>query len=254
MPARKNPRNTPREHPYLRQVVFHPERTPDFSRHPFNIPAVRDIARLDFHPAITFFTGENGAGKSTVLEALALALGYNAEGGSKFAHFQTADTRDDLYAHLRLIRSPPVPKDGYFLRAESFFNVVSNRRQIGYEQDYDGSTLHGNSHGEAFLSVLLHRLSGNGLYLMDEPEAALSPARQMAVLRAFDRLVRQHSQLIIATHSPILLAYPNARIYRFDQSGIREIAYEDSEPYRMTRDFLNHYPHRIAQLLADTDD
>lgn len=253
MPAKKTTRHTPREQPYLRQAIFHPERPPDFSRHPFNIPAVRDIARLDFHPGITFFTGENGSGKSTILEAIAIALGHNPEGGSKHARFQTADTGDDLHAHLRLIRSPPVPKDGYFLRAESFFNVVSHRQQIGYAHDYDGRALHGNSHGEAFLSVLLHRLSGNGLYLLDEPEAALSPARQLIVLRALDRLVQHHSQLIIATHSPILLAYPHARIYHFDENGIHPIAYEDSAPYRSTRDFLNHYPERLRQLLADDD-
>lgn len=253
MSASKKTRNIPREQPYLRQAIFHPERPPDFSRHPFNIPAVRDIARLDFHPAITFFTGDNGSGKSTILEALAMALGYNAEGGSKFARFETADASDDLYAHLRLIRSPPVPRDGYFLRAESFFNVVTHRQQIGYAHDYDGRALHGNSHGEAFLSVLLHRLSGDGLYLLDEPEAALSPARQMVVLRAFHHLVQRHSQLIIATHSPILLAYPNARIYHFDASGIHPIAYEDSEPYRITRDFLNHHPERLHQLLADDE-
>lgn len=245
--------HAPRETPYLRQAVFHPDRPPDFSRHPFNIPAVRDIAHIAFHPAVTFLIGDNGSGKSTIIEALAQALGYNAEGGSTHASFATTDTEDELHRHLRLIRSPPKPKDGYFLRAESFFNVITHRRAIGYLTDYDGRGLHGNSHGEAFLAVLLHRLQGNGLYLFDEPEAALSFASQLAALRAIDRLVDRASQLVIATHSPILLAYPHARIYHLGAHGIRETAYEDSDPYILTRDFLNHPQERIRQLLASPD-
>lgn len=240
-----------RTQPWLRQAVFHPEANPDWDVYPFNIPAVREIAQIAFHANVTFFIGDNGSGKSTVLEGIAESLGFNPEGGSKFAHFQTADSTSRLHECLRLIRSPPAPRDGYFLRAESLFNVNTYRQHIGYQTDYDGRPLHGNSHGEAFLAVLLHRLNGNGIYLFDEPEAALSPARQFVALRAIDRLVHEHSQLIIATHSPILLSYPHARIVQFDGQGVQEIAYEDCEPYRLTRDFLNHYPRRLADILAD---
>lgn len=244
-----------RSQPYLRQAVFHPDKQPDWQAWPFTVPAVRDVGRIAFHPSVTFFVGENGSGKSTVLEALAQALGFSAEGGSKNVRFQTVEnSTSPLHEYLRLIRTPPVPRNHYFLRAESFFNVASYMENIGYTGGYDGRRLHAISHGEAFMALLLNRLKGNGLYLFDEPEAVLSPARQLAALRAIDALAREQSQFIIATHSPILLAYPHARIIRFDADGVSEIAYEDCEHVRLMRDFLNHYPQRLARLLDEEDE
>jgi predicted ATPase len=148
----------------------------------------------------------------------------------------------------------PEPRDGYFLRAESFFNVATYMDEVGYADTYGVASLHARSHGESFMDLLVNKLRGDGVYLMDEPEAALSPNRQLAALRVIDQLVNAHSQFIIATHSPILLAYPCAKIIRFDASGVSEIAYEDTDHFVVTRDFLNHYPKRLEQLLREDDD
>lgn len=205
---------------------------------------------IDFHPNVTFFVGENGSGKSTVLEAIALALGFGPEGGTRSVRFQTVDSVSGLHEVLRLVRGVPQPRDGYFLRAESFFNVASYMDELGYLDGYEGS-LHARSHGESFMAVLTRKLKGNGIYLFDEPEAALSPNRQLAAIAAIHQLVEASSQFIIATHSPILLSYPHARIIQFDGAGVSEVAYEDTEHYAVTRDFLNSYPRRLTQLLSD---
>jgi predicted ATPase len=229
---------------------FRPDAQLNDDEYPFNVPAVREMASIEFHPNVTFFVGENGSGKSTVLEGLALALGFGPEGGTRNVRFQTVESVSGLHQVLRLARGMPQPRDGYFLRAESFFNVASYMDEVGYVDGYGGS-LHARSHGEAFMAVLVDKLKGDGLYLFDEPEAALSPSRQLAALAAIHQLVEARSQFIIATHSPILLAYPHARIIQFDRSGVNEVAYEDTEHYAVTRDFLNHYPRRLQQLLAD---
>ena len=139
------------------------------------------------------------------------------------------------------------------MRAESFYNVASYMDEVGYLDGYGGQSLHSRSHGEAFIALLTNKLRGKGLYLLDEPEAALSPNRQLAALSAIHQLVQNESQFIIATHSPILLSYPNAKILQFDQSGIYEVVYEDTEHYVVTKDFLNHYPKRLEYLLSDDD-
>jgi predicted ATPase len=236
--------------PYLREVSILESDGVNDDEYPFNIAAVRHLGDLKFHADITFFVGENGAGKSTVLEAIAIALGFGAEGGTRNVHVQTTESVSDLHKHLRLVRGFRKPKDGYFLRAETFFNIATYMDEIGYVSGYGGS-LHTRSHGEAFLSLLTDKLHGNGIYLLDEPEAALSPKRQLAALAAIHRLVGENSQFIIATHSPILLAYPNAKIFHFDEDGISEIAYEDTEHYLVTRDFLSHYPRRLEQIFSD---
>jgi predicted ATPase len=239
--------------PYLAHASFRPDADIDYDAYPFNIPAVRDLGNFDFHPNVTFFVGENGAGKSTVLEGLALALGFGSEGGTKNVQFRTADSVSPLHEVLRLARGVPQPEDGYFLRAESFFNLATYMDETGYLEGYGGRSLHRQSHGESFMAVLLHKLRGNGIYLLDEPEAALSPSRQLAALSAIHQLVEDSSQFIIATHSPILLAYPNAKIILFDRSGLSEVAFEDTEHFAVTKDFLNNYPRRLEQLLADDD-
>lgn len=239
--------------PYLLHASFRPELDLDFDAYPFNIPAVRELGNISFHPNVTFFVGENGSGKSTVLEAIAVALGFGPEGGTRSAQFSTVDSVSPLHDALRVARGVPVPNDGYFLRAESFFNVASYMDQVGYLDSYGGS-LHTRSHGEAFMAVLLNKLRGNGIYLLDEPEAALSPSRQLAALSAIHQLVEDRSQFVIATHSPILLSYPHARIIQFDGSGVSETTYEDTEHYAVTHDFLNNYSRRLEQLLADDEE
>lgn len=239
--------------PYLLHASFRPDIEIDHDVYPFSIPAVRELGNIDFHPNVTFFVGENGAGKSTVLEGLAVALGFGAEGGTKNVHFRTAESTSALHESLRLARGVPKPKDGYFLRAESFFNVATYMDETGYLGGYGGQSLHAQSHGESFMAVLLNKFRGNGIYLLDEPEAALSPNRQLAALRVIHQLVEDRSQFVIATHSPILLSYPHAKIIQFDKSGVSEVAFEDTEHFAVTKDFLNNYPRRLEQLLDDRE-
>jgi predicted ATPase len=243
-----------RTKPYLLHASFRPDVEIDYESYPFNIPSVRELSSINFHPNVTFFVGENGSGKSTVLEGIAVALGFGPEGGTKNVQFKTTDSVSPLHEAIRLARTTPKPYDGYFLRAESFFNVATYMDEVGYLEGYGGKSLHGRSHGEAFMSLLINKFRGDGIYLLDEPEAALSPTRQLAALRAIHQLVLGASQFVIATHSPILLSYPNAKIVLFDGSGVSELAYEDTEHFAVTRDFLNHYPRRLEQLLDDDTD
>src|SRR5438105_5655818 len=235
---------------FLEAVRLERDGVPGFDRYPFCIPAVRHLERLEFHPAITFFIGENGSGKSTLLEAIATKYGFNAEGGSKNFNFSTQETHSDLHDYICLEKGVLRPSDGFFLRAESFYNVATAIDELGVERVYGGRSLHRQSHGEAFLALLQHRFQGDGLYLLDEPEAALSPQRQLSVLTLLRRLVYHQSQLVIATHSPILLAYPHARIYEFSERGIHEIAYTDTEHYQVTKDFLNRHERMLELLLG----
>ena len=245
---------------YFQAIRLERDRVSSFQEYPFAIPSIRHLNRLEFHPAVTFFIGENGSGKSTLLEAIAVKAGFSAEGGDRQLHFATRDTHSALHDCLTLERDFGKPTDGFFLRAESFYNVASELERI--EQDspsavpyraYGGKSLHRQSHGESFLAVLKERLQGGGVYLFDEPEAALSPQRQLSVLTLFHRLVSHQSQLVIATHSPILLAYPDARIYQFSDSGIEEVKYTDTEHYQITRDFLNRHE-RMLELLMSAED
>ena len=233
--------------PYLREISIRDPDEIDTSSYPFNIPALRDLDRLSFHADVTFFVGENGAGKSTMLEAIAVAMGLPAEGGTRNVNRQQQEV-SPLHDCLRLSKGFRAPRSAYFLRAESLFNVISYMDSL----PSPNPSLHERSHGEAFMDTLLD-FRDDGFYLLDEPEAALSPNRQLAALSAIDQLVKRGGQFIIATHSPILLSYPNAKILQFDESGITEIAYEDTEHYAVTRDFLNHYPRRLGQLLGDAE-
>lgn len=219
---------------------------------PFSIPAIRKMETVQFHPAVTFFIGENGAGKSTLLEAIAVKCAFSTEGGWKRGMTDDLRPSSDLHKHLVLGRRR-YPSDGWFLRAESFHQVATEIDDRGIGYGYGGKSLHAQSHGEAFLALLTNRLQGDGLYLFDEPEAAISPQRQLAVLTLLHRLVYHGSQMVIATHSPILLAYPHARIYEFTDEGVREIDYLDTEHYRVTKDFLNGHE-RMLDLLLDAEE
>ena len=237
--------------PYLREISIEECVAPNSLAYPFSIPAIAKLGTLRFHPDLTFFVGENGTGKSTILEAIAVAMGFGPEGGTKNMLFQTADTISPLHDSLRTVRSHRRPADWFFLRAESFYNMATYVDEVGSPalNAYGGVSLHHRSHGEAFLAVLNEKLRGNGLYIFDEPEAALSPTRQMSALASIHRLVKMGSQFIIATHSPILLAYPRSKIVLFEDNGLREVSYEETEHYAVTKRFLNDYQAMIRQLL-----
>lgn len=241
---------------FLLSASLRREKVASFAAYPFNLPVIRDLESLPLHRAVTFIVGENGSGKSTLLEALAVAAGFNAEGGSRNFHFSTRASHSDLHRSLRLVRSHRRPRSGFFLRAESFFNVSTEIERLDaiacndppLIESYGGHSLHEQSHGESFIALLKHRFRPQGLYFLDEPEAALSPTRQMAALVRIHELVRQGSQFIIATHSPILMAYPDATILSVGEHGLAPIRYEDTEHYVLTRQFLNNPAGMLATL------
>jgi predicted ATPase len=248
----------PQYETFLRAVQVRPERIPDPDRYPFTIPAICALRSLDFDPRITFLLGENGSGKSTLIEAIAVAAGFNAEGGSKNFNFTTRSSESDLWRCLRLVKTPRSPTTGYFLRAESFFNVATEIEKLDeipmagppILPSYGGS-LHEKSHGESFLALVENRFGPEGLYILDEPEAALSPSRQLVLLRHMHLLIKDGSQFIIATHSPILLAFPGALLYQLSETGIEKVEYEETEHYHLTRDFLLRRELFFRELFAD---
>ena len=221
--------------------------------YPFNLPVLRGLEELSFHPRVTFLVGENGSGKSTVIEALAVAWGFNAEGGSRNFNFQTRASHSSLHQFIRPVRSTKRAQDGYFLRAESHFNVSTQVEELGVGRSYGDRSLHEQSHGESFFALLDHRFRGGGLYIMDEPEAALSPSRQLSFLARMHELAVRRSQFIIATHSPIILAYPESWIYQATPKGLDRIAYEDTDHFQVTRNFLNRRQTFLDILLSDND-
>ncbi|MDR5817513.1 AAA family ATPase [Caballeronia sp. LZ033] len=246
---------------FISRITLLRDKAPSFDAYPFSLPAVRGLDTLEPHPKVTFLVGENGSGKSTLLEAIAVAMGFNPEGGSKNFRFGTRVSHSPLHEYLRIAKGVKRPRDGFFLRAESFFNVATQIEELDAEpglgapviSSYGGRSLHEQSHGESFLTLLMERFGGQGLYLLDEPEAALSPQRQLAALARIHDLTADASQFIIATHSPILMAYPEAWIYQFTADGIERIAYEDTEHFKVTRAFLAN-PERLLRTLFDNTD
>lgn len=225
--------------------------------YPFSIPAIKAIDSIVFSPSVTFFVGENGSGKSAPTESIAVAAGFNAEGGTKNYHFTTQDTTSSLTDKITLISGYRREKYGYFLRAESFYTTANYAESGTFGRFgpipilFDGKHIHEQSHGEAFLSIV--RGFSPGLFIFDEPESALSPQRQLALLIAIKDLVGQGSQFIIATHSPILLSYPGAKIYELSENGVEQVAYEDVEHVKLTKDFLNNPGDYLDKLLRADD-
>jgi predicted ATPase len=244
---------------FISRISLRRDIVESFDNYPFSLPAARMLDHLEMHPKITYLVGDNGSGKSTLLEAIAVSFGFNAEGGSKNFNFGTNSTHSDLYRYLRIAKGFRKPRTGYFLRAESFYNVASEIDKLDAEpltapriiDGYGGVSLHHQSHGESFMTLMTQRFKGQGLYILDEPEAALSPQRQLAVLSRMHDLVQQGSQFIIATHSAILMAYPESSIYQFSQDGIAPVAYEDTEHFQVSRDFLASPQRMLRQLLRD---
>ncbi|MCI9425217.1 MAG: AAA family ATPase [Flavonifractor sp.] len=247
---------------YIREVFARTRPGPESYLN--GLPAVRYLlegGRLDLDAPVTFLVGENGSGKSTLLEAIAVGYGFNAEGGTRNFNFSTRATHSELCQYLTLSRVR-YPKDGFFLRAESFYNVASNIDDMDEGpsfggrviDSYGGVSLHKQSHGESFLSLVQNRFGGHGLYLLDEPEAALSPARLLTLLGQIHALVDEDSQFIIATHSPILMAYPEARIYQLSEDGITPTAYRETEHYCLTRRFLEDPERMLRYLFAENEE
>lgn len=245
--------------PLLPSVRLDRDWVSSFDTYPFNLPAVRSLGTLPLHPGVTYFIGENGSGKSTLLEAIAVALGLNPEGGSRNIRFTTRASHSVLHAYLDLGLEGKRPPDGFFVRAESFFNLATEVERLDRENAfgrslldaYGGRSLHDQSHGEAFYSIFEKRLNRRGVFLLDEPEAALSPTRQLGLLRLIHRMVRGGAQLVLATHSPIVLAYPDAWIYEFGASGISRIGYDEAHSVRMMREFMERKDQIVSAVLDD---
>lgn len=229
---------------YLRSVELKRDKIESFSIYPFSVPAINSLNALEFHPKVTFIVGENGSGKSTILEAIAAAYGFNPEGGTKNFNFSSRETHSELQQYIKLVKGIKKPRDGFFLRAESFYNFATNVEDLEMEVPgllnlYGGQSLHKQSHGESFFAVFMNRFKGGGLYILDEPEAALSPSRQMSMISRIHELVNKDSQFIIATHSPIIMAYPEAIIYEIKEK-IRQVEFEETEHYQVMKSFLNN--------------
>lgn len=227
-----------------------------------NLSVVKSLIRtggLRFNKPVSFFVGENGTGKSTLVEAIAVKSGFNPEGGSINFNFSTRESHSSLYKYLKVAKGVKDRKDGFFLRAESFFNVATNIEEMDEVpasappviDGYGGVSLHEQSHGESFMALAENRFRGRGLYILDEPEAALSPMRIMQLICIIDRLVKDGSQFIISTHSPLLLAYPNADVFEINREGLCLKDYRETEHFCVTRSFINNPDKMIKILLGE---
>lgn len=244
---------------FIRGISLKRDRIPSFSVYPFRLPAVSALDEVRFSKPVTFFVGENGSGKSTILEAIASSYGFNPEGGTRNFNFSSYQSHSNLDDYLTVIKGVFRPEDGFFLRAESFYNVASEIEKLDMDgfngkliDSYGGVSLHEQSHGESFMSLFLHKFQGNSLYILDEPEAALSPARQLTMIARMHELVRQGCQFIIATHSPIIMAYPAAEIYTLNEEGYSKVSYKETEHYQITKAFLDE-PNRMLNILLEEE-
>lgn len=244
---------------FLSYVEVMRSRVRNVASYPFSIAAIAALPdRLLLDPKVTFFVGENGSGKSTLLEAIAVAAGFNPEGGSRNFQFSTRQSVSELHSCFRLVRTERRPRTGFFLRAESFFNLATNIEELDREpvdalpiiESYGGRSLHEQSHGESFLALVENRFGPNGLYILDEPEAALSPSRQLILLKHLYLLAQDGSQFIIATHSPILMSLPHARMYLLSERGIDSIRYEETEHYQVSRKFFLDRERFLKEILT----
>jgi len=241
---------------YIRSFEILREKIQDIENYPYNLPVVKYLDSIDLHKNVTFFVWENGTWKSTLLEALAIQYGLNSEGWSKNFTFSTEESHSSLSEVIRIVKGIKKANDAYFLRAESFYNVASNIDELDRQpwfwgkiiDSYWGESLHEQSHWESFFSLFLHRFWWNGMYILDEPEAALSPQKQMAFLLRLDELVKQNSQFVIATHSPIILSYPNAKIIQISDAGYEECKYQETQHYELYKDFLNNPEYMLDKL------
>ena len=225
-------------------------------QYPFCIDLIQHFDSLSFEKPVSFFIGENGVGKSTFVEGLAVALGLNAEGGTENFYFHTAETHSQLHHYLKVSKGVYKPQTKFFLRAESFYNVATEIDQIATEDSrmyngYGGKSLHACSHGESFIQLMMNRFSKKGLYILDEPEAALSPQRQLTLLMEIYKCARKGAQFFIVTHSPILLGIPDADIYCFDDGRIHLCEYEETESYQITEMFINNREVLLDRLLKE---
>lgn len=238
---------------FLKKITLLHKETQSEKEYPFSIPSIQSLTELNLTNSVTFFVGENGSGKSTLLEGVADLCGFNAAGGGRNNTYEVDASESALSDYLRLSWMPKVT-NGFFLRAESFYHFASHIDGLGAaaQNSYGGKSLHEQSHGESFLSLFLNRFNGDAIYLLDEPEAALSPQRQLAFLRIMHDLVREENcQFIIATHSPIILGYPDATILSFDDGEIKETEYEMTEHYQITKYFLDHREKFLKDILED---
>lgn len=236
---------------YIKQVLIDWNKI-DGDSYLRNIDSLCGVERIEFHKPVTFFVGENGSGKSTLLEALAIADGFNPEGGTRNYSFSTYDSHSELCEAVRLSRTVRA-QWGYFLRAESFYNVATKEEEYSLGPGGRPMNLHKRSHGESFLSAMLNSFKGNGIYFMDEPEAALSPQRQLTLLSEIDRCRKEGAQFFIVTHSPILLGLPDAEILSFDDGPVHPCEYEDTESYQITSMFINDRKRLLNSLLEQGD-
>jgi predicted ATPase len=239
----------------LKKITLLRERVQDWESYPFSVPTIRCFDELSLHSRICFFAGENGTGKSTLLEAIAVHYGFGREGGTRsFANNSTESNHsvDPLVKALRLSFDNRTGA-GYFLRAESFFNAASYIDEIGVIKYYGGRSLHTFSHGETFFTLLELKFQRDGLFLLDEPEAALSPQRQLAFLVMLHDTLRKHknAQFIISTHSPVLLGFPGAQIVSFDEGRLHEIKYEETSPMQIVRRFVNNRAEFLGELFKE---
>lgn len=241
---------------FLKKITLLRESVQTFDQYPFSIPSIKTLDQLRLKSNVTFFVGENGSGKSTLLEAVADKCEFNTAGGGRNNSYEVHASSSDLGDFIKLSWLPKVT-NGFFLRAESFYHFASHIDETeeacgtGFAQ-YGGRSLHEQSHGESFLSLFLNRFKGKAIYLLDEPEAALSPQRQLSFLRILhDLTANGNCQFIIATHSPILLGYPDATILSFDDGQISEIAYEMTDHYKITKYFLQHREKFLREILED---